>query len=173
LKKEKKPEIVADLHERLAKAKAVFVTDFRGLNVETLNRLRRDLRRGGDEYQVVKKTLFKRASQETALADLTELFIGPCGVTLSYQDPVASAKTLAQFAKDKEGFVFKGGVLEGRPLSGEAVMQLSKMPAREVLLGQVLSSLIAVPSNFVSTLAAVIQTFLLTLKALEEQRAQA
>jgi large subunit ribosomal protein L10 len=52
-------------------------------------------------------------------------------------------------------------------------MQLSKMPAREVLLGQVLSSLIAVPSNFVSTLAAVIQTFLLTLKALEEQRAQA
>jgi large subunit ribosomal protein L10 len=173
LKKEKKEEIVAELHQRLAKAKAVFVTDFRGLNVESLNFLRRELRRGGDEYQVVKKTLFNRASQETPLASLEDLFVGPCGVTLSYQDPVASAKTLAQFAKDKEGFVFKGGVLEGKPLSGEAVMQLSKMPPREVLLGQVLSSLIAVPSNFVSTLSAVIQKFLLTLKALEEQKAQA
>ncbi|MCJ7833289.1 MAG: 50S ribosomal protein L10, partial [Deltaproteobacteria bacterium] len=64
-------------------------------------------------------------------------------------------------------------VLEGKPISGEAIRQLSKMPPREVLLGQVLSSLIAVPTGFVSTLAGIIQKFMGTLKAIEEQKAKA
>ncbi len=173
MKRAEKEKIVADLHQRLTQAKAVFITDFRGLNVESLNRLRRDLRQGGDEYQVVKNTLFFRASQETPISALKDLFVGPCGITVSYQDPVASAKILADFAKNREAFVFKGGVLEGKPLSGEAIQQLSKMPSREVLLGQVLSSLIAVPTGFVSTLAGVIRKFMGTLKAIEEQKAKA
>jgi large subunit ribosomal protein L10 len=173
LKRTDKEKIVADLHHRLTEAKAVFVTDFRGLNVGSLSLLRRELGKGGDEYQVVKNTLFQRASEQTPLSGLEGLFVGPCGLTLSYQDPVASAKILAGFAKDRENFVFKGGVLEGKPLSGEAVLLLAKMPAREVLLGQVLASLIAVPTGLVSTLSAIIQKFMLTLKALEEQKAQA
>jgi large subunit ribosomal protein L10 len=173
LKRAEKENIVADLHHRLTKAKAVFITDFRGLNVESLNRLRRDLMQGGDEYQVVKNTLFNRAAQETPIDSAKDLFVGPCGIALSYQDPVNSAKVLADFAKTRENFVFKGGVLEGKPITGEAIVQLSKMPAREVLLGQVLSSLIAVPTSLVSTLAGVIQKFMGTLKAIEEQKAKA
>lgn len=173
MKRTEKEKIVTDLHQRLTQAKAVFLTDFRGQNVESLNRLRRDLRQGGDEYQVVKNTLISRASQETPVSSLKDLFVGPCGITVSYQDPVASAKVLADFAKNRETFVIKGGVLEGKPISGEAVLQLSKMPSREVLLGQVLSSLIAVPTGFVTTLAGIIQKFMGTLKAIEEQKAQA
>jgi large subunit ribosomal protein L10 len=159
VKKEEKEKIVADLHHRLTKVKAVFVTDFRGLNVGSLNTLRQKLRQDGDEYQVVKNTLFYRASQDMPISAL--------------KDPVASAKILADFAKGRESFILKGGVLEGRPLSGEAIKQLSRMPAREVLLGQVLSSLIAVPTSLVSTLSGVIQKFVMTLKAIEEQKAQA
>lgn len=173
MKRAEKEKIVTDLHQRLTQAKAVFITDFRGLNVESLNRLRRDLQQTGDEYQVVKNTLFNRASQETPLASVESLFFGPCGITLSYKDPVASAKVLADFAKNRETFVFKGGVLEGKPISGEAILLLSKMPSREVLLGQVLSSLIAVPTGLVSTLAGIIQKFMGTLKAIEEQKANA
>jgi large subunit ribosomal protein L10 len=173
LKRAEKEKIVADLHERLTRAKAVFLTDFRGQNVESLNRLRRDLRQSGDEYQVVKNTLFSRASQGTPVVSLKDLFVGPCGITVSYQDPVASAKVLADFAKTRETFVLRGGVLEGKPISGEGVLQLSKMPSREVLLGQVLASLIAVPTGLVSTLAGIIQKFMGTLKAIEEQKAKA
>ena len=107
------------------------------------------------------------------MSSLKDLFVGPCGITVSYQDPVASAKVLADFAKTRETFVLRGGVLEGKPISGEAVLQLSKMPSREVLLGQVLSSLIAVPTGLVSTLAGIIQKFMGTLKAIEEQKAKA
>jgi large subunit ribosomal protein L10 len=173
LKRAEKEKIVTDLHQRLTQAKAVFITDFRGLNVESLSRLRRDLRQSGDEYQVVKNTLFYRASQETPISSLKDYFVGPCGITLSYKDPVAAAKILTDFAKNRENFVFKGGVLEGKPISGEAIQQLSKMPPREVLLGQVLSSLIAVPTGFVSTLAGIIQKFMGTLQAIEEQKAKA
>lgn len=173
MKRAEKEIIVADLHHRLTKAKAVFITDFRGLNVESLSRLRRDLRQSGDEYQVVKNTLFNRAAQETPIASVKDLFDGPCGITLSYQDPVNSAKVLTDFAKNRENFVFKGGVLEGKPITGEAILQLSKMPSREILLGQVLSSLIAVPTSLVSTLAGIIQKFMGTLKAIEEQKAKA
>ena len=172
MKRAEKEKIVADLHQRLTQARAVFITDFRGLNVGSMNRLRRELRQGGNEFQVIKNTLFKRASQETPISALEDLFVGPCGITLSYQDPMASAKILADFAKDRETFVFKGGVLEGKPISGEGIRQLSKMPPRDVLLGQVLSSLIAVPISLVSTLAGIIQKFMGTLKAIEEQKAE-
>ena len=173
MKKTDKEKIVADLHQRLTRSQAVFVTDFTGLNVESINKLRRDLKQRGDEYRVVKKTLLRRASQETPVSAIEDLLVGPCGITISYGDPVASAKLLADFAKDREKFAFKGGVLQGRPISAEDVGQLAKMPSREILLGQLLSALVAVPTGLVSTLSAIIQKFLLTLKAVEDQKAQA
>jgi large subunit ribosomal protein L10 len=173
LKKTDKEKIVADLHQRLTRSQAVFVTDFTGLNVESINKLRRDLKQRGDEYRVVKKTLLRRASQETSVSAIEELLVGPCGITISYGDPVASAKLLADFAKDREKFAFKGGVLQGRPISAVDVGQLAKMPSREIILGQLLSALVAVPTGLVSTLSAIIQKFLLTLKAVEDQKAQA
>jgi large subunit ribosomal protein L10 len=173
LKKTDKEKIVADLHQRLTRSQAVFVTDFTGLNVESINKLRRDLKQRGDEYRVVKKTLLRRASQETPVSAIEDLLVGPCGITISYGDPVASAKLLADFAKDREKFAFRGGVLQGRPISSEEVGQLAKMPSREVILGQLLSALVAVPTGLVSTLSAIIQKFLLTLKAVEDQKAQA
>ncbi len=172
MKRVKKEKIVADLHERLTRAQAVFVTDFRGLNVVTLERLRRELRKQGDEYQVVKNTLFQRAAQDTPMTALKDLFVGPSGIAISYQDPVAAAKVLADFAKERESFVLKGGMLEGKTLPSEAVRQLAKMPPREVLLGQLLSSLVAVPTGLVSALAGILQKFLGTLKAIEEKKAE-
>ena len=104
---------------------------------------------------------------------MAEELAGPCGLTISFLDPVASAKRLADFAKDRERFVFKGGVLQGKAIPGEAVVLLAKMPSREVLLGQMLSALVAVPTGLVSTLTGIIQKFLMTLKALEEEKAKA
>ena len=148
MKRAEKEKIVADLHERLTRAKAVFLTDFRGQNVESLNRLRRDLRQGGDEYQVVKNTLFFRGFSGNSCCILERPFVGPCGITVSYQDPVASAKILADFAKTRETFVLRGGVLEGKTISGGSGPAVVQNAFSEVLLSQVLASLIAVPTGF-------------------------
>jgi large subunit ribosomal protein L10 len=172
LKRTEKEKIVADLHERLERSQAVFLADFTGLNVESINKLRRDLKQRGDEFQVVKNTLLRRAAQDTPAAELADTLTGPCGLTISFQDPVAAAKVLADFAKDREKFAFKGGMLQGKVLAAEAIGQLAKMPSREVLLGQLLSSLVAVPTGLVSALSGIIQKFLMTLKALEEEKAQ-
>ena len=172
MKRTEKEKIVTDLHQRLERSKAVFLADFTGLNVEAVNKLRRDLQQRGDEFQVVKNTLLRRAVQDTPAAGLAKTLTGPCGLTISFQDPVASAKVLADFAKEREKFVFKGGMLQGKVLAAEDIGQLARMPSREVLLGQMLSSLVAVPTGLVSALAGIIQKFLMTLKALEEEKAQ-
>ena len=80
MKKTDKEKIVADLHQRLSRSQAVFVTDFTGLNVESINKLRRDLKQRGDQYRVVKKTLLRRASQETPVSAIEDILMGPCGI---------------------------------------------------------------------------------------------
>ncbi len=155
MKRTEKEKIVTDLHQRLERSQAVFLADFTGLNVEAVNKLRRELQQRGDEFQVVKNTLLRRAVQDTPAAVLAKTLTGPCGLTISFQDPVASAKVLADFAKDREKFAFKGGMLQGKVLAAEDIGRLAKMPSREVLLGQMLSSLVAVPTGLVSALSGI------------------
>jgi large subunit ribosomal protein L10 len=93
-----KVKIAKDLQERFAKSKVVIVTDYKGLDVTAINTLRRQLREAACEYQVVKNTLLVRASEDTDVALIKDNFKGPNAVTLSYEDPVAPAKVLTDFA---------------------------------------------------------------------------
>ena len=97
-----KKKIVAELHDKFARSKVVISTDYKGLDVGKLNDLRRKLREVGVEYKVVKNTLLVRASQDTDVALIHESFKGPSAVALSYDDPVAPAKVLTQFAKEEQ-----------------------------------------------------------------------
>jgi large subunit ribosomal protein L10 len=102
LQLEAKQKIVADLHEKFLKSKIVITTDYKGLDVESMNALRRKLRDAGVEYKVVKNTLLIRASEETDVAVVKESFVGPSAIALSYDDPVAPAKVLTGFAADHD-----------------------------------------------------------------------
>ena len=167
---EEKQKITEDLHERFSKSAIVVVTDYKGLDVSSMNDLRRKLREEDIEFQVAKNTLLMRAAKDTEVALIQDYFKGPSAVALSYKDPVAPAKILTQFAKDNQKLEIKGGVLKDKVLDADAIKALAKLPSREVLLGQFLSVLNEVPSSFVRTIAAIPRSLLNVLTAIRDQK---
>ena len=145
MKIENKKKIVEDLKKKFATTKVVIVTDYKGLNVAQMTELRRNLSEAKVEFQVVKNTLLTRASKDTDAELLADVFKGPSGIALSFDDPVAPAKILTQFAKDNKKLEIKAGVMNGKMMNLDAITALSKLPSREELLAQVLSTMNAVP----------------------------
>jgi len=171
LKKEEKITIVEDLNEKLSRARVVIVTDYKGLNVEEINDLRRKLAEAHIDYKVVKNTLLTRAAKGTDIAIIEKSFKGPSAVALSYDDPVAPAKVLTTFAKDHDMLEIKIGVLDGKIMDLNAIKALSILPSRETLLAQLLSIIMGVPTAFVRALNDIPRRLLNVLKAIEEQKA--
>ena len=167
---EKKQIITEDLHERFSKSAIVVVADYKGLDVSAMNALRRKLREEDIEFQVAKNTLLIRAAKDTEVALIEDYFKGPSAVALSYTDPVAPAKILAQFAKDNQKLEIKVGVLKNKVLDVDAIKALAKLPSREVLLGQLLAVLNEVPTAFVRTLAEIPRSLLNVLTAIRDQK---
>ena len=167
---EAKQKITEDLHDRLARSAIIVVTDYKGLDVASMNDLRRKLREADIEYQVVKNTLLVRAAENTEVALIKDHFKGPSAVAISYDDPVAPAKVLTQFAKENDKLEIKIGVLNGKVLDAEAIKALAILPSREVLLAQFLSALNAVPTSFVRVLAEIPRSLVNVLTAIKDQK---
>ena len=97
-----KESFVSDLRDRINKAPVVYLTDFTGLDVKAMTALRRSIRASGAEYLVVKNRLAKLAFAETDLPDISESLEGPTGMVFGYEDTVAPAKALSDFAKGND-----------------------------------------------------------------------
>jgi len=166
-----KVQLVEEFAAKLATAKAAFVADYRGLNVDEVNELRGKLRGAGVEYRVVKNTLLRLAAKGTDFECLGDYLQGPTAIAIAQEDPVAPAKVLAEYAKDSKFFELKTAVLEGKILSESEVKALAELPSREVLLGKMLGSINAPVSNFVGVLAAVPRSLVQVLGAIRDQKA--
>src|ERR1044071_428990 len=128
-----KAETVAAVHERLRAARMAIVTEYRGLSVAQMTRLRREIRQASGEYQVIKNTLVRRALKDTAYGALDRLLEGPNGWVFAYQDPVVLSKALVKFVDDNEKLRIKGGVFEGEFLEPAKVKVLAQMPSKPEL----------------------------------------
>lgn len=174
MKMEKKKQVIEELHEKFLKSQIVILTDYKGLNVEKINGLRRQLRDIGSEYKVVKNTLLRRAAEGTDIAPMQEHFKGPSAIALSFKDPVAPAKVLIKYAKENDKLEIKAALLKSggrsRILDPGAIKALSDLPSREVLLSQVLSAMNGVPAAFVRVLVNIPQKFLYVLQALKDKK---
>jgi large subunit ribosomal protein L10 len=170
LRIEEKQQIAEDLRDRLSKSAIIVLTDYKGLDVAAMNDLRRRLRAEGIEYQVVKNTLLIRAAEDNDIALIKDYFKGPSAIALSYDDPIAPAKVLSEFAKENKKLEIKAGVMNGQVLDANAIKALAKLPSREVLLGQFLSALNAIPTSFVRTLAEIPRSFVGVLAAIRDQK---
>jgi large subunit ribosomal protein L10 len=170
LKLEEKQRIAQELQDKLANAKVVINTDCKGLNVEAMNMLRRKLRETGCEFQVAKNTLLIRASKDTDSALIQDSFKGPSAIAINFDDPVAPAKVLMEFAKSNEKLEIKKGVMAGKILDLDDIKALSALPSREALLGQVLSAMNGVPTGFVRVLNGVMSNFMNVLVAIKDQK---
>ena len=170
--KSKKTEVIDNLREKLGRAEFNVLTDFKGLKVAEITQLRRELKEAGGELAVVKNTLLKIAAADTDTAALEKFLVGPTAIVLGYQNPVEIAKILSKYAKDKpDNFTLKAGVLGHSVLTDKDLVEISKLPAREVLLAKLLGALQGVPTSLVSVLSAILRQFLYTLKAIEEKKA--
>jgi len=146
LNRTEKEQVIGELHEKMAKAKAAIVAEPKGLDVETVTALRKKLRDSKVEYRVVKNTLAARAAKGTMLEPLAEKFVGPTAIVMSYDDVVVPAKLLAEFMKDRENFSIRTAVVDGKVIDAKGVQALAKMPGLPQLRQQ-LAAMIAQPAT--------------------------
>ena len=168
-----KAAIIEAVKARADKASFAVITDFKGMTVEELTNLRVALRNAGGEYLVVKNTLARIALTDGTHNAIKDKFHDNCGVAFGFDDPVAVAKALSDFAKQSKLFELRCASLDGKAMDAAQIDALAKLPGREQLLGQLLGTMNAVPTNFVSLFANMVRGLLYALKGIEDQKANA
>ena len=148
-----KEQVIEALHEKMAKARAAILAEPRGLDVATVTELRKKFREAKVDYKIVKNTLAQRAAKGTPVEPLVEKFVGPTALIMSYSDVVAPAKILADFAKDRESFAIRTGVVEGRVVDAKGILALAKLPGLKELRGTI-ASVIAQPATRLARMLA-------------------
>lgn len=170
--REEKVKAVAELKEKFSNAKVVVFTEYRGLNVADLSRLRKKMRESGGQLFVSKNTITAIAAREAGLEGLEQFLTGPTALAFGFEDFVAVPKVVTEFDKEFKQFSFKGGVVEGRVITADDVKNLADLPPREVLLAQVAGGFQAPLAGLVSVLQGSIRKLVYALEAVREKKAQ-
>jgi large subunit ribosomal protein L10 len=167
-----KEAIVAEVAERAARATAMYFADFTGLTVEEATELRREFRKAGVEYRVVKNTLAKKALEQlTGYDRVFEKLVGPTGIAFSYDDAVAPAKIIKKFSDKSGKLKLKAAILEKQVFDGSRLDELSKLPTRAELMAGVLGSIQAPMTGIVGAIGAVIRDLVNVIDAIEKKKA--
>ena len=164
---DEKKAVVAEVSAEIAKAQAIVVAEYRGLEVGNMTDLRRKARASGVYLRVLKNTLARRAVQGTPFEKLTDQLVGPLIYGIS-TDPVATAKVLNEFAKANDKLVIKGGAMPNALISSAEVKALASLPSRDELLSKLLGTMQAPVAQFVRTLNEVPTRFVRTLAAVRD-----
>lgn len=173
MNRDEKAALVDDLKDKFEKAQLAVVTEYKGLNVISLEKLRRELKDNNAEFKVVKNSLLSRAVDGSAYEPLREHLKGTTALAVGYEDPVTVAKVLKEFNKDHSALDIKGGSFsDGNTLTPDDLNTLAKLPSREVLLAQLMSVMQAVPTGFVRVLQGVPQKFVYALQAIQDNKEQ-
>ncbi len=172
--REQKQQEITSLSEKFGRSKAAFLVDFKGMDVESVTKLRKTLKPIQSEMKVVRNTLAIRSleSHPTIKPALENKFVGTNAVVFVYEDASAVAKALAAFAKDVEAFQMKSGVMEGNVLDEQAIKVLATLPGKNELRAQLLGVLAAPMTKLLGTMQAVPGGFVRVLNAYNEKRAE-
>ena len=139
--KQKEKE-VNELADKLKKAKMVLLTDYRGINVADVTKLRADLRHTAVEYKVIKNNIIRRALEVNGESGLNELLEGPTAIVYGTGDYLEPAKIIYNFSKDNDFYKIKGGIIDGKVMTAEEIITLAKLPSRQELLGMLAGALL-------------------------------
>ena len=151
---QKKKE-VSELAEKMKEAKIILLTDYRGINVSDVTKLRAELRNSKSEYRVIKNNITRRALKECGIEELNDALIGPTAVIIAQDEYLPSLKAIYSYAKSNDFYKIKGGVLEGKVSSVEELTTLAQLPSREELIAKLAGCLLANVSKLAATLDAV------------------
>lgn len=171
MQKEDKERVIADLTEKLRSSETMIVADYRGLTMPQIDGLRSKLIESGARFTVVKNTLTRRAAEAAGADALLALLEGPSAIAFveADGDAVAVAKALADSARDTKVLAIRGGVMQGRVISGSDVEELAKLPPLDVLRGQVIGAIIAPLSAIAGLINAPLQNLYGLIDARIEQ----
>jgi large subunit ribosomal protein L10 len=170
VERQEKDTSIAELREKLGNARGAVLTDFRGLSVAELTELRTLLRKSAVEYKVVKNTLTKLAVKDTRLAGMVPYLEGPTGIAISRADPVAASKAVTTWAKGRQSFSVKGGIVEGRIVGPREIADLADLPPREVLLARMAGAFQAPLARLVQVLSASLRGLANALEQVRQQK---
>jgi large subunit ribosomal protein L10 len=172
MKKEKKTEVVAEVAETVARSTAMYFTDFAGLTVEQATELRRELRKSGVEYRVVKNTLIKKAlEQVTGYDTVYDKLVGPTGVAFAFEDAVVPAKVIDKFAQKHQKLSLKVAVLEKQMYDGSKLKELAQLPSKTELMASILGSIQAPIAGVPTVVNAVLRDLVSVIGEIEKKKA--
>jgi large subunit ribosomal protein L10 len=164
LDRNQKAAVIDEVAGQIEESAAIFAVDYRGISVPQAAELRTKLREGDASFRIVKNTLTERAADKAGADGLKAYLEGPTALTFVRGDAAAAAKALNDFARTSGLLAFKGGWMDGKPLSADEIVSISRLPSREVLYGQLvgmiaspLTGLVTGMSNLISGLARQLQ----------------
>lgn len=172
MKREDKEAIVAKVAEKAQRAQATYFADFSGLTVAEETELRREFRKSGIEYTVVKNTLARKALEQVQGYDrVYEKLAGPTGIAFSYGDIVAPAKVIKKFNEKTGKFKLKVAVLDKQFFDGAQLDQLAKLPGRLEIIAGIIGSLQSPIVGIVGAINAVMRDLVHVVDAIEKKKA--
>jgi large subunit ribosomal protein L10 len=170
MNREEKAQAIEKIAADIGEAEAIFAVDYRGISVPQAAELRGKLREADASFRIVKNRLTKRAAEQVGEGRLDELLSGPTALTFVRGDTAQAAKAISTFNKEHEVLTFKGGFMGDLALDEERFKSIARLPAREVLDGQ-LAGIVASPlTGLVRGLGSMVQGLAIQLQQLQEQK---
>jgi len=174
LSKDSKKEILQELITKLKESKGVVLTDYQGMNVFQISRLRNELKEKRIEFKVVKNTLMEKASEELNVEDLTKDLIGCTAMAFCSDDGIAPARFLKEyFKKNKIDLKIKSGLIDGRVFSPERIMEIASLPSKDVLVAQMINGVKSPLYSLVFILQGPLRGLIYTLEAVKKEKEKA
>ena len=169
MNREQKTALVQELSEQIRSADAIFAVDYRGISVSQAAELRGRLRDAGTRFRIVKNSLTERASDQAGAEELRAVLEGPTALAFVSGDAAVAAKAISDAGRTLGTLAFKGGMMNGTALTAEQVQSIARLPARDVLHGQLVGTIAAPLSQLVRTLNALIAGVAVQLQQVAEQ----
>lgn len=168
----KKVEIVKEITDKFSRAKSVFFTNYKGMTVQDVNDLRKELYIAKIEYKIAKKTLIRIAAKEAGYPPIDRLMEGQVGMAFSYDDPAAPGKIITTYIKKNksEKFSITGCIFEGVAFGAEHVEAIIELPSRKELIGNFIGTLSAPMSNLIGILSTMMSQLVTMLNSLSGRK---
>ena len=165
-----KDEKIEKIKEKVDKAQVAILTNYQGLTVEEITKLRRSIQQGGGDYMVTKNTLTKIAIKDTPYEVLSDSLKGPSAIAVGFEDPVSPAKALSKFIKDAKKGEIVAAVLEGKLLTAQEAKALANLPTKEELYAKMLGCVNSPATGIVGSINAVMAQLTRAMAAVRDQK---
>jgi large subunit ribosomal protein L10 len=168
--KPKKVETVAELTEKVSRARGIFFTEYKGLTVAEMTDLRRQCHQSRVDYVVCKNTFARMVLKDQGFDYALKHAVGPTGIVFGFDDPSVAAKILWDYAGKNEKLVLKGGIFEGKPISKNDIEAIKDLPSHEQAIALLLAVVQSPLQGFVNVLSAVLRDFVSVVDQIAQKK---